>query len=153
MAILEDPQGVIKYIRETETAWVLRNLHKSRQFRTNTETGGSTDQYREILRCVISRDISTITNINVIYHESIKAGRTISAIPKGGETTVEVTTGTGGDGQFSPWQMTDQRIDELNQDGSSMYRETREYISVSGDSTGVTPDPAPEMWEDFDYFA
>lgn len=149
MAVLQDPEGSIRYVRTEETEWVLRNLHKSRQFRTNTETGGSTDQYREILRCVVSRDVQTITNINVIFHESIEAGRTISAIPKGGETTVDVTTGIGGDGQFSPWQMTDQRIDELNQDGSKMYRETREYISVSGDD-GTTD---PNMWEDFNYFA
>ena len=147
MAILVDPEGVITVTSDEQTEWVLRHLHRGRQFRTDPEDREQ-DQYRETLRCIISRTHSNITAIGEIFHDGITAGRDIPCIPKGGETTINVKVGTGGDGQFGPWQLTDQSFDELQQDGSLLYTETREYMSVSGDSTSTTA----EMWEDFNWF-
>lgn len=145
---LNDVEGLIRTVQDNETQWVLRNLHKTVQFRTKPEEDQQ-DQYREVLRCVVSRDLEGITDINTIYHEVYNTPQALSPlIPKGGTTQINVQTGTGGAGSFSDWRLTAQRFDELQQDGGKMYRETREYVSISNSEI----DGSGDMWEDFDWF-
>ena len=154
-AILLEPDGVISILAETTTDWVLRALHRGRQFRTNREENVDQDQIREVLRIVLSRQVSNITKILPIRHDSIYSGRSLPCNPHGGTNTVtaDVFVGTSasqsGAAQFSPWFLTDQSFDELQQEGSLLYTETREYMSISGDAG----DSTAEMWEDFDWFA
>ena len=132
------PSGVIGTTQETNTAWVLRNLHKSVQFRTDPEDN-TQDQYREVLRIVITRDLSEITEIASIDHEGLSVGQTLYFSCKGTEER-SATSGT----NFSRWHMTDQRFDEMQQEGSLLYRETREYIAISWDGLN-------DIWENFEW--
>jgi len=135
-----DPLGVIDLASENRTEWVLRNLHKSVQFRTDTNDNQQ-DEYREVLRCVITRDHENIANIYTINHEGLSSGLVITANPKGTIANINIQSGT----KFSDWHMTDQRFDEIQQDGGKLFRETREYIAISNSETGGSG----TFWEDF----
>ena len=143
---LQNSDGVITFVAETTTEWVLIGLQKSRQFRTNATGGG--DQSREVLRCRVRRYLSGLSDSSTIYHESVQNGTTLTAVPKGGTDTINISTGTGGDGAFSNWFLTDQTFDEVQQDGSLLYVEVREYIATSNDEV----DGSGNIWEDFAWF-
>jgi hypothetical protein len=143
---LQDSDGVITFVAEDVTEWVLIGLQKARQFRTNGTGGG--DQSREVLRCRVRRYLSNISDSSTIFHESVQNGDTLTAVPKGGEDTINISTGTGGDGSFSNWYLTDQSFDEVQEDGSFLFVEVREYLAVSNDEV----DGSGNMWEDFAWF-
>ena len=131
--------GVMTMEQVNRTAWVLRNLSQSTRYRTTEETS---DEYRNQLDLNITRDLHGIIAVGLLDDVELVKGPRIFFSPKGGEET-SVKHGS----NYSLWYLTDQQYDELGEEGSGSYRESRRFMSIARNPTTPAEFWTPFTWE------